>query len=158
MRGIPQRSRRPGTRAAAALATSAVAFCALAGTPGSLAGASALGKDAAATKVYIAASACTGRSYKPRTVVLACADGNLFASGLRYTSYGSRQASAEGLMHLNDCTPNCAQGRFRTRPGSVRFSAAVRCADGHRYFTRARYKFGKRSGTADIEPSRCKAR
>jgi len=113
-------------------------------------------KAPAASKVYIAAQGCSGHSYKPTSVVLACADGNLSASKLKYSSYGTREASATGTIRMNTCTPNCAAGKFKSQSGSVRFSAVVRCKDGRSYFTRAQYKSGKRSGTADIEPLHCK--
>ena len=138
-----------GHRVAALLVVSGVTCAALASAPASVASSSA-------SKVYIAAKGCTGSSYKPTSVVFACADGNLYATKLKYSTYGSREASATGTIHLNACTPNCAQGKFQTKPGSVRFTKVVRCKDRRSYFASAKYKFGKRSGTADIEPFKCK--
>ncbi len=137
-------------RAAVLLAVSGVTCAALASAAASVA------KAPSASKVYIAAKGCTGSSYKPTSVVFACADGNLYATKLKYSSYGSREASATGTIHLNTCTPNCAAGKFQTKPGSVRFSKVVRCKDGRSYFGSAKYKYGKTSGTADIEPLKCK--
>lgn len=144
------RSRRVGYLVAVVLAVSGVTCAALVSTAVSVA------KAPGTSKVYIAAKGCTGHSYKPASVVFACADGNLYASKLKYSSYGAREARATGTIHLNTCTPNCAQGKFQTKPGSVRFAKVVRCKDGRSYFTSAKYKFGKRSGTADIEPANCK--
>lgn len=110
--------------------------------------------------VYVAAEGCRGHRYMPRRAILACADANLYVTGLRYSSYGSRQAKATGLFHLNDCTPDCAGGRFHKHGGEIRFFDVVACADGHRYFARARYSFPGRGGkgTADVEPfMRCKS-
>jgi hypothetical protein len=109
-----------------------------------------------AAKVYIAANGCTGHAFKPPKVTFACADGNAYATGLRYASYGSQQAQASGTIVVNSCTPNCAAGHFRKQAGKVRFSNVVRCADGRRYFSRARYQYGKRSASADIQPLSCK--
>jgi hypothetical protein len=36
---------------------------------------------------------------------LACADGNEYLSGLAWTSWGPRLASATGTEHVNDCVP-----------------------------------------------------
>ena len=106
--------------------------------------------------MYIAANACTGHAFKPQKVTFACADGNAFATNLRYSSYGSQQAQATGTINVNSCTPNCAAGHFRKQAGKVRFSNVVRCADGRRYFTRARYQYGKHSASADVQPFNCK--
>ncbi len=116
---------------------------------------------AGASPVYVAAEGCRGHRYKPRKAILACADANLYVTGLRYSSYGSREAKGTGVFHLNDCTPDCAGGRFHKHGGSIRFFDVVACADGRRYFARARYSFRGRGGkgTADIEPfMRCKSR
>jgi hypothetical protein len=112
--------------------------------------------------VYVAAEGCQGHLYKPRKkVILACADANLYVTGLRYSSYGSREAKGSGVFHLNDCTPDCAGGRFHEHGGSIRFFDVVACADGRRYFARARYSFPGRGGkgTADVAPFvRCKSK
>lgn len=140
------------------LAALAAAICALA--TGSLATA-ATPRAHATTRVFVAAEGCRGHAYKPRKMVLACADANLYVTELSYSSYGAREAKASGRFHVNDCTPNCAGGRFHTYRGSVRLSDVVRCADGRRYFSRARYSFHARGGkgTADVEPfMRCSSR
>jgi hypothetical protein len=115
----------------------------------------AAGSKGSAGKVYVAANACNGHAFKPRKVTFACADGNAFATNLRYSSYGSQQAQATGTIHLNECTPNCAEGHFRQHAGKVRFDQVIRCADGRKYFSRARYQYGKRSASAQIKPFNC---
>ncbi len=142
------------------IAALGVALCALAGSAsaGRLAPAS---RGAASGRVYIAAEGCRGHRFMPRKVILACADGNLYVTGLGYSSYGGGQAKAKGVFHLNDCRPNCAGGRFHTRGGTIRFFDVVRCADGRRYFAQARYSFKGHngSGTAEIGPEmRCHER
>jgi hypothetical protein len=116
----------------------------------------AAGAKGSAAKVYIAANACTGHAFKPRKVTFACADGNVYATNLRYSSYGSQQAEATGTIHYNSCTPNCAEGKFHQRGGKVRFSKVVRCADGRRYFGQARYQYAGHSASAEIKPFKCK--
>ncbi len=138
-------------RAAALFLISSAACGAFVLAPGSV----ALGANASASKVYIAANGCTGSSFKPAKVILACADANLYVASLKYKSYGSSSASATGTFHYNTCTPNCAAGKFKTQSGSVSFSAVVSCSDGRRYFSSARYSYGKQSGTDDIKPTNC---
>jgi hypothetical protein len=142
------------------IATLGVALCALAGSAsaGRLA---RTGGELAVGRVYVAAEGCRGHRFMPRKVILACGDGNLYVTGLGYRSYDGRQARAKGVFHLNDCRPNCAGGRFHTHGGTIRFFDVVRCADGRRYFARARYSFKGHdgSGTAEIEPEmRCHKR
>ena len=115
---------------------------------------SAAGREAGAA-VYIAAKGCAGHAIKPTRVVFACADGNVYATGLRYSSYASREAKATGVIHANECTPNCASGHFRASSGTVRFYRVVSCADGRRYFTRTHYRTSKGAYSADIEPFGC---
>lgn len=113
---------------------------------------------ASAKHIYIAAQ-CRGGSIEPRSVTLACADANLYVTGLRYKSYGHKTATASGIFHQNGCTPNCAAGKFHTYDGTIKFSDIARCA-GRLYYSRAEYSFkapnGK--GTAQVTPlgSRCK--
>ena len=140
--------------AALALATAAIFSSASSANPGTRGG-------AGASPVYVAAEGCRGHRYKPRKVILACADANLYVTGLRYSSYGSREAKATGVFHQNDCTPDCAGGRFHEHGGSIRFFGVIACANGRRYFARARYSFPGRGGkgTADIEPfTGCKSK
>ncbi|HEY1688582.1 MAG TPA: hypothetical protein VGF95_06920 [Solirubrobacteraceae bacterium] len=116
---------------------------------------------AAKQKVYVAAEGCSGHFYKPSKVILACADANLYITGLKYSAYGTSSARAAGTIHLNACTPDCAGGHFHTYPGSIRFFDVVKCSDGRRYFSRAKYRFSgpNGSGTEDVGPLRlrCKA-
>jgi hypothetical protein len=120
-----------------------------------------MGASAAGTRVYVATEGCRGHVYKPsKKVILACADANLYVTGLSYSSYGVSEAKGKGVFHLNDCKPDCAGGRFHEHGGTIRLFDVVRCTDGRRYFARARYSFpasgGK--GTADIKPfMRCRS-
>lgn len=111
-------------------------------------------------RVFIAASGCTGHTYRPTRVTLACGDGNLYATAIVYRGYGGRTAPASATIHINNCLPDCAAGSFKVYRGTLSFSAIVRCADGRLYYSRARYGFAAPhgSGTADVEPiQRCAA-
>jgi hypothetical protein len=128
------------------MAVLAIALCTGAGASG-----------ASVKHIYIAAE-CRGSSLEPRTVTLACADANLYVSHLRYKGYGHKTTTASGVFHENDCTPNCAAGKFLTYSGTIKFSDISRCG-GRLYYSRAEYSFegpnGK--GTSAVKPlgSRC---
>jgi hypothetical protein len=87
-------------------------------------------------------------------VVFACADGNLYATRVNYSSYGQKVATATATVHLNDCTPYCAAGHFHSYMGTIRLQAIARCHDGRLYYTRVHYRFAAPhgSGTANIGP------
>lgn len=151
---------RPAATAALLLALAAVAALAQGAAAAHSAGNATTGTVAASQPVYVAAESCTGHSYRPRRVILACADANLYVAALHYSSYGTREARASGVFHLNDCTPDCAGGHFHTYSGSIRMFDVVRCSDGRRYFAKARYSFPHRygKGVALIRPMSCSSR
>ncbi len=108
-------------------------------------------------RVYVA-SGCGGRAYRPASIVLACGDGGLFATEIRYRFYGGATAAASVELHTHNCIPNCAESRFHAFPGTITLADVVRC-DGTLFYSRARYRFsggapyGERSsGRANIEP------
>jgi hypothetical protein len=45
---------------------------------------------------------------------------------VHWTSFGGAKATGSGLLWLNDCTPNCAQGTFHHDPATVTASAVRR--------------------------------
>ncbi len=42
---------------------------------------------------------------------------------IEWTSFGGAQASGQGLMWLNDCTPDCADGSFQHYPAKIQASS-----------------------------------
>jgi len=67
---------------------------------------------------------------RPAEVVFACGDGNLYASKLKWTNWGSSQASATGVLEQNDCTPYCAAGHFHSYKVNLTASGKQRCPNG----------------------------
>lgn len=59
------------------------------------------------------------RIQQPSSLVLTCADANSALMGLRWTDWGDSTASAAGVWSENDCTPNCATGKFSNYPATV---------------------------------------
>jgi hypothetical protein len=49
---------------------------------------------------------------RPGSYMIACGDGSEYLSRLRWSSWTSGAATATGRFSLNNCTPNCAQGKF----------------------------------------------
>lgn len=63
---------------------------------------------------------CAGASVvEPRTFQLACADGNDNLSKLNWSAWSAGFATATGIQTMNDCTPTCANGKFRGYPVRV---------------------------------------
>jgi hypothetical protein len=64
---------------------------------------------------------------RPRSLVLACADANFYATGIRWTTWKASSATGSGTAHLNDCDPYCAAGHFRTYRIALRLGVPRRC-------------------------------
>src|SRR5262245_13132913 len=88
-----------------------------------------------AQQVY-AIGNCNKPEVRPSKVIFSCADGNAYATGIRYHSYGGPVALGQATMHRNTCEPNCAQGHFVSRRATVRLFAIKRCA-GRYFYTKA---------------------
>ena len=75
---------------------------------------------------------------RPKSFVLACADGNAYLARLAWTSWTPGLASAKGKLVLNDCTPYCAAGHFHSYPAVVVLwgSKAVPGHPGERGYTK----------------------
>jgi hypothetical protein len=79
---------------------------------------------------------CLGKpTVRPAEVVLACADAGLGVRGLRWLGWGAPTAAGIGIAFANDCTPNCAAGRFHTYRAVLVLSGSQRCAGAVAYRT-----------------------
>jgi hypothetical protein len=89
--------------------------------------ATALGKTSASAKTsaakrsakalrYVAINCLGNPVVRPATFVLACADYNDSLTKLHWTTWSAGYATATGNQVVNDCTPNCAQGKFKSYP------------------------------------------
>jgi hypothetical protein len=70
---------------------------------------------------------CTHEAFKPSKIVIACGDGNLFMTGIRWSHWRRKSALGAGTAHINDCIPNCAMGHFRKGRAKIRLSSAHFC-------------------------------
>ena len=73
---------------------------------------------------------------KPKTFVLACADGNSLFDQLTWTTWTSGLASAKGTLVQNDCTPYCAAGHFHRYPALVVLWGSKAIGHGEHAYTR----------------------
>jgi serine/threonine protein kinase len=56
----------------------------------------------------------------------ATGDGSQVVTGLSWTGWGSSRATATGTLRVNDCQPNCANGKFAGYPATVTVSGLTR--------------------------------
>ncbi|MFL5908922.1 MAG: hypothetical protein ACJ75Z_15160 [Solirubrobacterales bacterium] len=115
-----------GISALAAIATSAVA-----GASGPVATTSG--------KLPLLVGNCAKPKFKPATVILACGDASLGATNVVWTAWTKKAAVGNGTGQLNDCNPNCAQGKTKTAPMTLRASKPQTCSNGKRIFTKLAY-------------------
>ena len=76
---------------------------------------------------------------RPSYFILTCADAGDVLAHLHWVSWGSTAAFATGIEQINDCTPNCAAGKFINYPVLVNLwrPEPLRGHPGTFYFTRA---------------------
>jgi hypothetical protein len=64
---------------------------------------------------------------RPAKITITCADANFYVTGLRWSSWNAKTASAAGVAHVNDCMPYCAAGTFHTYPAALTLSRPAVC-------------------------------
>lgn len=95
------------------------------------------------------ASRCANGRYRPRTIMVACGDGNFYFTNLRWHGWNTRVARGRGLANENDCNPFCAAGHFHAYPISVRLSRPRLCDDGRWDYTRIAWRYPAARGRGD---------
>jgi hypothetical protein len=78
---------------------------------------------------------------RPAGIVIACGDGNFWINRLTWKRWGHEAATAVGVGHINDCTPDCARGQFHTERISVHLSRVVTCGGRRPLFSRISWKW-----------------
>jgi hypothetical protein len=116
---------RIGTRAIVLIATAAVAAVAASAVAGG-------------SKPLLIGN-CAKPKFKPASVILACGDASLGATNVVWSSWTNKVATGAGTGQLNDCNPNCAQGKTKTAPMSLRASKPQTCSNGKRVFSKLAY-------------------
>lgn len=64
-----------------------------------------------ADKAY-APKNCTKPRVEPRTIYIACGDGNFYVRVKKWSFFNGREAGGRGKAFANDCVPDCAEGSF----------------------------------------------
>jgi Flp pilus assembly protein CpaB len=88
-----------------------------------------------ATKVLFPAN-CGKPTFKPKSIVVACADANNRLTSIKWQTYGTRAASGTATAKVNDCTPNCVSGKVKSYPAVVTLTRPKNCGRGVTQFTR----------------------
>ena len=87
-------------------------------------------------------SRCTTPRYRPRSIIVACGDGNFQLRRLRWRGWNRRVARGRGVGLVNDCIPYCAEGHLHRLPVAVTLSRRRFCGNVGRYvYTRLSYRY-----------------
>jgi hypothetical protein len=57
---------------------------------------------------------CTKPAIEPKTIYIACGDGNFFIKVKHWSFFNGREAGGTGKALANDCMPDCADGNFHS--------------------------------------------
>jgi len=101
----------------------------------------ATGTSAAASPLPTFTGCAPPANVRPASIVVACADGNFYLTGLKWSHWTATDAAAAGTGHENDCTPYCAAGHFHTYSVTVHLFRPEHCKKGKLEFTRFSYRF-----------------
>ena len=85
---------------------------------------------------------------QPKTLVLACGDGNAWASDLVWQNWGQATTIGRGIISVNLCDPDCATSkRYLHAQGTVTANRLQVCPDGRQRYTRLTYDYsGNQAG------------
>jgi hypothetical protein len=88
---------------------------------------------------------CNQASSRPKSLTLACGDGNTVLKGLKWSSFGGASALAKGTFTINLCEPNCAAGKAASFPVTVKAGDPRNCKGGLRVYNRVTLTFKGKS-------------
>ena len=97
---------------------------------------------------------CVKASSRPKSLTLACGDGNTVLKGLKWSSFGGATAQAKGTVVINLCEPNCAEGKAASFPVTVKASDPRKCKGGLRVYNKVTLKFKGKSPKTEGELNR----
>jgi hypothetical protein len=81
-------------------------------------------------------SDCGGQAIAPASMTLTCADANYGLAAMKWQNWGAASAKGSGSASANDCTPNCAAGKFASFPVTATASGIATCLSGRTQYTR----------------------
>lgn len=62
---------------------------------------------------------CSTPQLLPSSIITSCADRNSYLDAIHWTYFGVGDAHGTGIFHINDCTPDCVNGRWHAYPGAA---------------------------------------
>src|SRR4051794_8953868 len=81
---------------------------------------------------------CDYPSRRPRSIIIACGDGNYQLRKLRWRRWNGNVATGRGTAYANNCIPYCAAGHFVAYPVRLRAYRPRKMGDGDYTYTRLR--------------------
>jgi hypothetical protein len=85
---------------------------------------------------------CTGKlTVEPSSYVLSCADYGAGWTHMTWSVWNASTASGHGFLRQNDCTPNCASGKFIDYWGTVTLSKVITTTKYGRLFSSAVFHY-----------------
>jgi hypothetical protein len=111
---------------------------------------------AAAVLLPDCGSVTLGAHVEPKTWSSGCTGGSANLDDLAWTNWGAKEALAGGIVHYNDCTPDCAEGSVYDYPASLRIGRIRQCASPlgpRRYYTRFTVQYFFPPGNAVGRPA-----
>ena len=54
--------------------------------------------------------------------MITCGDGGMYVNKITWTTWGPKGAQGIGLYNVNDCDPDCADGKMHTAPVKIELS------------------------------------
>jgi hypothetical protein len=105
----------------------------------------ACGVMAASAASTVKITNCVKASARPKSLTLACGDGNTVLSGLRWSSFGGPSAQARGTLETNTCKPNCVAGKVVRYPVAVSATKVRGCKAGLRVYDKVALRFTGRA-------------
>lgn len=151
MRPCAYGSRSPG-KVGSTMATHILAWSVALGLATAPPSIGARGKFHRALKTFL--PSCVGKPlYKPRLVRIACGDGNLGVSNLRW-HWTNRGAIGNGRVYWNDCVPHCFEGHWHSAAGATLRLYGVTSCGGYRAFSRLRLIPPAGSGVTRVDERR----
>jgi hypothetical protein len=105
----------------------------------------AIGAIAAFASSPLKITNCNTASSRPKSLTLACGDGNTVLKGLSWSSFGGSSAQAKGTFVINLCEPNCAAGKDASYPVTAKASGQRSCKKGLRVYSKLTLQFTGRA-------------
>jgi hypothetical protein len=114
----------------------------------------------ASGKLPLLINNCNKAKVRPGNVILTCGDANFQTTGMNWSVWTQKSAVGTGTGAINDCDPNCVQGKTKTAPIQLSLSKPIKCSNGKRVFTKVRYTWTQnvpvKGPTTDAIPLGCK--